>query len=267
MKYMGSKKRIATDIVNYINNIAFCEGITEYYEPFMGGCSVGELVQIENRHLSDINYHVVEMFKQVQKGMWDFKYIDKDEWHKIKADRFENKVYPAWLTGWCSVGCSFRGRCFEGFGGKYFDKVSNREVDTQLSTYNRLCEEREYLLGIDFSTRNYKEIGDIKGCILYCDAPYRASKQYTMVEKFDFEEYDQWLIEKSKDNLVLVSEYAMSGKYIDNFIELNSWTLNKSIGAGSVEDETSIERLFYIKDGWLTDKYFNQHNIEDDYDF
>ena len=41
---MGSKLRIANHIANYINNIAFQEGITEYYEPFMGGCSVGEVI-------------------------------------------------------------------------------------------------------------------------------------------------------------------------------------------------------------------------------
>ena len=62
MKYMGSKFRIASHIAERINNIAICEGITEYYEPFMGGCSVGELVNIQNRHLSDTNKYVVELF-------------------------------------------------------------------------------------------------------------------------------------------------------------------------------------------------------------
>lgn len=64
MKYMGSKLRIAPYITQYINDIAFNENITEYYEPFMGGCSVGELVQIQNRHLSDINPHMVALMKK-----------------------------------------------------------------------------------------------------------------------------------------------------------------------------------------------------------
>ena len=45
MKYMGSKFRIAPHIAQYINNIALCENIEDYYEPFMGGCSVGEIVR------------------------------------------------------------------------------------------------------------------------------------------------------------------------------------------------------------------------------
>lgn len=103
MKYMGSKLRIATNIASYINNIAFQEGITEYYEPFMGGCSVGEVVKVKNRYLSDINKHMVALFKKVQDGMWDYFYITRDEWYKIKDDRHENKLYPEWLTGWCSL--------------------------------------------------------------------------------------------------------------------------------------------------------------------
>ena len=47
MKYMGGKLRIAPYISQYINDIAFNENISEYYEPFMGGCSVGEQVHIK----------------------------------------------------------------------------------------------------------------------------------------------------------------------------------------------------------------------------
>lgn len=79
MKYMGGKGRIAPFISQYINDIAFNENITEYYEPFMGGCAVGEMVRIPNRHLSDINKHMVALMKQVQQGMWDFKYITREE--------------------------------------------------------------------------------------------------------------------------------------------------------------------------------------------
>lgn len=84
-----------------------------------------------------------------------------------------------------------------------------------------------------------------------------------MVESFDFEAYDNWLIEMAKDNLVLISEYSMIGKHVKEFIQLDEWTLNKSIGAGQTDDETSIERLYYVKNGWLTDKYFNESEALD----
>lgn len=262
MKYMGSKLRIAPYISGYINNIAFCEGITEYYEPFMGGCSVGELIRIPDRHLSDINKHMVALMKKVQEGMWDYSYITREEWYKIKDDKDVNKVYPEWLTGWCSVACSFRGRCFEGFAGEYTDKITGKIVNPQLQVYNSLVKERQNLLGIDFQNRRYNEIEKPHNAIIYCDAPYRNVKQYTMVEPFDFEAYDEWLLEMAKDNVVLISEYNMIGKHTDKFVLLDEWTLNKSIGAGQTEDESSVERLYYVKDGWLTDKYFN-NDIED----
>lgn len=86
---MGGKLRIAPYISQYINDIAFNENISEYYEPFMGGCSVGEQVHIKNRHLSDINEHIVEVFKQAQSEMWEYECIDRDTWYKIKDDRFK----------------------------------------------------------------------------------------------------------------------------------------------------------------------------------
>lgn len=136
-------------------------------------------------------------------------------------------------------------------------------VNPQLQVYNSLCTERESLLGIDFQNRRYNEIGKPYHAIIYCDAPYRNVKQYTMVESFDFEAYDNWLIEMAKDNLVLISEYSMIGKHVKEFIQLDEWTLNKSIGAGQTDDETSIERLYYVKNGWLTDKYFNESEALD----
>ena len=88
-----------------------------------------------------------------------------------------------------------------------------------------------------------------------------------MVEPFDFEAYDEWLIQMAKDNLVLISEYSMIGKHTDKFVLLDEWQLNKSIGAGQTDDETSIERLYYVKGGWLTDKYFEDTNSDDWEDF
>lgn len=265
MKYMGGKLRIAGHISNYINNIAAIEGITEYYEPFMGGCAVAEQVNIKNRYCSDLNYHLVELFKKVQKDMFDYRYITREEWHKIKDDRFDNKLYPAWLTGWCGVACSFRGRYFEGYAGEYLDKTSGNLVNPQQQVYNSLLSERDKLINIEFSNRSYKDIGHPHGAIIYCDAPYRDVKQYTFVDKFNFEEYDKWLREMAKDNLVLISEYTMG--FQPDFIQLNEWHLSKSIGAGQTDDESSIERLYYVKNGWLTDKYFKQTESEEEYDF
>ena len=268
MKYMGSKNRIASYIAQYINDIAFIHDITDYYEPFMGRCSVGEAVRVPNRHLSDKNKHVVALFKKVQTDMFDFKFVTREEWYKVKDDRTENKIYPEWFTGWVGIACSFRGRVFEGYAGEYEDSISKQIKNPQLQCYNSLLKEIEHLQGIDFQCRTYDEIGEPYHSIIYCDAPYRGGvKGYKIngTKKFDFEAYDEWLIKQSKNNLVLISEYQMTGKHVKDFIQLDEWTLNKSIGAGQTDDETSIERLYYVKDGWLTKEYFEKNDEDDDF--
>jgi site-specific DNA-adenine methylase len=255
MRYMGSKARLAKDITDKINNIALCEGITEYYEPFMGGCSVGELVDIKNRHLSDINSWMVELFKKIQSGIWDFKYVTREEWQAVKASAMaKDAKYPDWYYGWVGCGCSFRGRTFATYGGIYTDSDKNKEVNPQLQVYRSLCKEVDLVKDIEFTCRKYNEIGKPYHSIIYCDAPYRGTTQYIGADNFDFDAYDKWLIEMAKDNLVLISEYIMP---YDNFDRIDTWNLSKSIGRGNTSDESSIENLYCVRGGWLTDKYFN----------
>lgn len=268
MRYMGSKARIAPYIVDRINSIAMINNIDEYYEPFMGGCSVGELVTIKNRHLSDINYTIVELFKKVQEGMWEYKYTTREEWYKVKDDKDTFKVYEPWQVGWVGIGCSFRNRPFEGFGGVYHDEYSGKDVDPQRQAYNSLCEEREKLIGIDFQHREYFEIGHPHHAIIYCDAPYRGTAQYIRKkDAFDFDKYDEWLIEMAKDNLVIISEYSMYGKNIDKFIEIDKWDLGSSIGAGNTDNLGSTERLYCVSGGWLTEYLLPSFDDSDVFEF
>lgn len=265
MKYMGSKKRLAPAITDYINNIATLENIQHYYEPFMGGCSVGEIVNIKDRNLSDINKYLVALIEKVKDDIWEYKYVEREEWYKIKEQMKEpgKYGYPDWMIGWAIFGCSWRGRP-TAFGGKYIDSTTGEEVNPQEQMYNSLLKERNLLEGINFRCCKYNELEIQNNSVIYCDAPYRNTARYDYVEKFNFDEYDEWLIDKSKNNLVLISEYTMMGKQHNMFIELANWELSKGIGAGHTDDESSIERLYYVRDGWLTDKYFNKN---DDFEF
>ena len=132
------------------------------------------------------------------------------------------------------------------------------------------------LSGADFRTCSYEQIGKPYHAIIYCDSPYKGTHGYmggelvncsTRKTTFDFEKYDNWLAEMAKDNLIIISEYSMNP---DRFGLIESVQLNKGVGGGNTDDESSIENLYYVKGGWLTDKYFN-HNTEsesdDDFDF
>lgn len=54
MKYMGSKSRIAKDIVPIIQKYIDGNDITEYYEPFCGGCNVIDKIRCEHKYASDL---------------------------------------------------------------------------------------------------------------------------------------------------------------------------------------------------------------------
>lgn len=254
MKYMGGKGRIAPFIINYINNVVFCEHIDTYYEPFMGGCAVGELVSAKNRYLSDNNRYLVALMQHARDVEEPFEYITEDKWYEIKLNK-DN--FPDWLVGWAGVACSFRGNYFAAFGGEYTDKTTGNTVNPQLQCYNSFIQERKLFKGIDFSCHSYNEIGEPVHSIIYCDAPYRNTHTYRYNEKFDFSKYDEWLIKMSLNNLVIISEYSMVGENEERFIELDNWVLNKNIGAGQTDNEQSIERLYYVSGGYLTDKYFS----------
>ena len=258
MKYMGSKARIAPFISEKINNIAICEGIKNYYEPFMGGCSVGELILIENKFMSDLNLPLVELFNKVKNDMFEYRYIERDEWYKIKEDRFTFNNYEPWMVGWAGLGCSFRGRPFSAYAGKYVDKSTGKERNAQLESYNALLNEKSLLDNMQFTNCSYDEIQRPFHSIIYCDAPYRNTTGYQMVDKFDFDKYDRWLISMAKENLVLISEYSMMGKFSDSFELLDSWNLQSSIGMGHTDDASTIECLYCVKNGWLVDKYFGE---------
>lgn len=277
MRYMGGKGRLAPNIASKINNIAFCENITEYYEPFMGGCSVGELVNIPNRHFSDINPWVVELFKKIQQDMFEFKYVTREQWHDIKENARNNtNKYPQWYYGYVGFCCSFRSVTFQAYGGEYIDASTGRLVNSQLQCYNQILKERELLNGADFRTCSYEQIGKPYHAIIYCDSPYKGTHGYlngdlrknsTRKTAFDFDAYDKWLVELSKDNLIIISEYSMDS---NRFGLIESIILHKGVGSGNTDDESSIENLYYVKNGWLTDKYFSTDTAEtgeEEFDF
>ena len=252
MRYKGGKSRIAKQIAKYINNIAFIEGISNYYEPFCGGCAVAEQVNIKNRYCSDANKYLIALLNKVKTGIGEYKYVDKDTWRDVRVNIGTGK-YEDWYTGYVGFICSFRCNWFSGYSKDYTDK----DLSFQLSGYNSLLREQELLKDIVFSTAEYDDVVIKNNSIVYCDAPYRDTLGY-MTGEFDFDKYYDWLKEVSKDNLVLISEYSMP----HGFKEIDSWVMSGGIHNGIDDNNSSVERLFVVEGGYLVDKYFNTDCIE-----
>lgn len=60
---MGSKSRIAKDIVPIIQDKIDENGITTYIEPFCGGCNIIDKIKCEKKIASDNNTYLIEFFK------------------------------------------------------------------------------------------------------------------------------------------------------------------------------------------------------------
>lgn len=266
MKYMGGKSRLVTYIASEINNIALLENIENYYEPFCGGCAIVENINIKNRYASDLNKYLIALLKKLQEPqIFEYPNLSKEQWNHI---RYNKDQYEDWLVAWAGFFCSFNCKWFDGWGGQFYDKY-NKETNAQLRGYNSCCREQKFLKDINISCKRYNNIEKPYHAIIYCDAPYIGTKQYKGAEeKFDFNEYYNWLRDISKDNLVFVSEYRMP---INDFKSIKQITVEGNFGHNyrgeeHIEQSEAIEQLFVVRDGWLVDKYYSDDN-EDNYDF
>ena len=85
MNYIGNKYRIIGQIQKW-----FPEDIDTMVDLFCGGCDVTINTKACTHYANDINYHVIDIFKEFQKHSTDYilGYIDGtiDKWHLSKTD-------------------------------------------------------------------------------------------------------------------------------------------------------------------------------------
>ena len=63
IKYVGSKSRIAKQIVPILQKLIDDNQITTYYEPFVGGANVIDKISCSNRYGFDINPYLIALFQ------------------------------------------------------------------------------------------------------------------------------------------------------------------------------------------------------------
>ena len=113
MKYVGSKSRIAKDIVPIIQKYIDNNNITTYIEPFCGGCNVIDKIKCENKYASDNNLYLIELFKNLDKLNTLPDTIDKETYDKVRNNyNCKGNIYPEWYTGMIGFLASYNGRFF-----------------------------------------------------------------------------------------------------------------------------------------------------------
>jgi DNA adenine methylase len=230
LQYLGGKKRIAGDIVNFIS--PYLVDKSYYFEPFVGSCAILENITGIKRYASDKNEYLIELYKALQNGWIPPKNISEDVYQYVKANKDENKA----LTAFCGIGCSYSGKWF----GGYCRNSTGRNY--ALNAYNVLLKQLSKIQNVRFECKDYKDCKP-KNALVYCDPPYANTTKYDLFDGFDNNEFWNVMRKWSGNNKVFVSEYTAPEDF-ECVLEIKTRTdlrnkENKMI--------PRIERLFCIK--------------------
>lgn len=206
MKYMGSKSRIAKDIVPIIQGMIDDNNINTYIEVCCGGCNVIDKVKSNIKIASDNNKYLIAMLQNLDKISELPDFISKEHYTDVRTcfNTGDNK-YPDWYIGAVGFLASYNGRFFDGgYSGSY--KLRNYYDEAR----RNLIEQIPTLDGISFKCCDYLTYRpeDYAGCLFYIDPPYKGTKQYGTSKAFDHDKFWNWARTMAVNNIVLVSEHS-----------------------------------------------------------
>lgn len=205
MKYMGSKRRIASHITPIINQIIQLSGAQKYYEPFVGGFNIAQHIVVDNIYASDSHYFLIKMYQALQDGWLPPELVTEEQYKAIKKDNFK---YPEELVGYVGFSLSFGGKWF---GGYRHDKAGDRSLENEVAQNWRAFKDivsltkNAQFLKTDFSWCLYHELVIKSGSVVYCDPPYFGTTGYS--KTFNHAMFWDWVRKTSERSTVLVSEY------------------------------------------------------------
>lgn len=241
MKYMGSKRRIVSEILPIMLD---CECKT-FVDCFMGGCSVIEYVPNEYRRIAnDKNKYLVAMFKSLVEGKEFPNYIPRELYNDVRdCCHGKNDRYQDDMVGWVCFMASFNGRFFDGgysghdvigSNGKARDYIREQIANTRSELYK--------LMGVEFHEGDYQDLEIPDKSIIYSDIPYRNAKQYDVSRNFDYERFYSWCKEKAKEgHKVYISEYDMPNDFTC------VWQKQVTNSMNPKRTKRPIEKLFTIE--------------------
>lgn len=245
MKYMGSKARIA----KYILPIILKDRKPDqwYVEPFVGGCNT--IDKVEGLRLgSDANKYLIAMYQMLQNlGIPDdLRDIPKTQYN-LSRDQYNgrhNHKLSDSIVGWIGYMASANGRFFEGgYSGKSNTKTG--AVRDYIDESVRGIEKQLPLLSdISFVCEQYQNLLTPPQSIIYCDPPYKGTKQYaTICKEFDHPAFWQWCREKAWQGYkVFVSEY--NAPYDFTCVWQQEVKSSLSANGKSGGNKKSMEKLF-----------------------
>ena len=242
---MGSKSRIAKDIVPIIQKCIDDNKIDTYIEPFCGGLNIIDKINCKTKIAMDKHKYLIALFKNLDKINQLPEFITKEHYSEVR-DCFNKNLntYEDWYIGAIGFLASYNGRFFD---GGYAGLVSTKAGTTR-NYYNEakrnLIEQIPNLKDIDFICDEYNSIQNETfnyPVLIYCDPPYKDTKQYGVSKNFNHDDFWNWVKEISKNNIVLVSECQAP----DDFKCIWQQEVTRTIDNN--KRVSSVEKLFMYK--------------------
>ena len=228
MKYLGSKSRIVNDILPIM--LSEMEGKSAFVDAFCGGCSVIENVPSQYRRIAnDNNKYLIAMWKS----------LTNDRCRKPPM-RIERDFYCD--VGWVGFMGSFNGRYFDGgYSGHNVTSTNGKSRDYISENINNTLKQIPKLKGVEWQSGNYWEMEIPDNSLIYCDIPYKDTKQYSTSKNFDYEKFYEWCKEmKNNGHTIFVSEYNMP----DDFKCI--WSKQITNAMHQTNTKKPIEKLFTL---------------------
>lgn len=182
-----------------------------------GGCNMMDKVNHPKRLSSDSNNYLIAMWKlllggyefpqEISKQVYDFW---RNKFNKRGFNGLGDTLEEA-MIGWVGFMGSFNGRFFDG-GYSGHDVKGRDYIGEQMrNTMSQI----DTLKGVVFMCGSYDTLEIPKNSVIYCDIPYKNTKQYSTSKGFDHDAFWEWCRNKTKEgNDVLISEYQAPDDFV-----------------------------------------------------
>ena len=227
MQYMGSKNKIARDILAVVNQVRKPEQV--WVEPFCGGCNMLDKIPGDRVGI-DSHTELIAMWKALQTGWTPPDTVTRERYYHVKNNPDK---YPPELVGFVGFLCSFGGKWWGGY-------AFNSKGDNYAARAVRVLTKQITLLeNVKFICGSYDSVPLPKKSLIYCDPPYSGTTEYK--NKFDHTKFFNWCRKlKSDGHTVFVSEYTAPSDFKQVL----------SIGHKTILDKNSqyprLEKLFTL---------------------
>ena len=238
MRYMGSKSRLAKELIPIIQSY-ITEDTKGYLEPFVGGANIIDKIKCNNKIGCDIHKQLIALLNKAKDNVDDIPDIILEETYKeVKNNKEKYEDWYVGLVGFCaSFGAKY-------FGGYARDNKNDNSGKWSAGAIKNLKKQAPLLKDIEFKYCNFLDLpkDKIKGYVIYCDIPYRGTTKYK-TNSFPYEKFYEWAIEMAKNNTVLISEYNMPSNFKCIWEKETKVNFDSNRCSGN-ENNKRVEKLF-----------------------